>query len=100
MTESDQQTVHLSAMAQRNRELWNLLSADIHVDITVLLAAHKSNTSALSQANESCASTSFSNHKLPLELPCFPSTVLAAGFQSLDAEPEVSSSFNSDSLVA
>lgn len=72
-------------------------SEDVHVDIPVPEAAQESNPSAPSPANESRSGSSTPG-KLRLQLPGFPSTLLAAGFPAAPAETHAWSSLQSVSV--
>jgi len=70
-----------------------------HVDIPVPEAAQESNRSTLPLANESRSGSSTPG-KLRLQLPGFPSTMLAAGFPATAAETHTWSPLRSVSVVA
>ena len=71
----------------------------VHVDIPVPEAAQESNPSTLPLANESRSGSSTPG-KLRLQLPGFPSTMLAAGFPAAPAETHIWSPLRSVSVVA
>jgi len=71
----------------------------VHVDILVPEAAQGSNPATLPLANES-RSVSSTPSKLRLQLPGFPSTMLAAGFPAAPAKTHIWSPLRSVSVVA
>jgi len=71
----------------------------VHVDIPVAAAAPESNLSTLPVANESRSGSS-TPHMLQLQLPRFPSTMLAACFPAAPAETHIWSPLRSVSVVA
>ena len=77
----------------------DLRSEYLDLDIPVPEAAQESNPSTLPLANES-HSRSSAPSKLRLQLPGFPSTMLAAGFPAVAAERHIWSPLQSVSVVA
>ena len=77
----------------------DLRSEYVHVDILLPEAVQVSNPATLPLANES-RSLSSTPSKLRLQLPGFPSTMLAAGFPAAPAETHILSPLRSVSVVA